>query len=124
MRQGEFVGVGLTDMARRVEGKPLATPVAWRSGRVPFDQTSFNVNVANGVAEIADAKLTAPGVHAALEGRASLTHRTVAVKASVDAVPTASGQAMLFDITGPWNGVTIVPGIRPSQDAGSAPAVQ
>jgi AsmA protein len=114
VRQGEIVGVGLADMVRRMEGKPDAAPVAWRGGRTPFEQASLHLAIADGVAEITDAKLAGTGVRAALQGRTSLAERTMAAKASLEGALTApgAGSPILLDITGPWSNPTIVPAAR------------
>lgn len=113
IRQGELVGHGLTEALRRNEGKPA--PVASKGGRTPFEQAHFNVIVTDGVAEIGDGKLTSAGLRGALRGRASLTDRTLALTASVESASATGPQpapAILFDITGPWSDITIIPGIR------------
>jgi AsmA protein len=109
LRQGEFVGLGLTDMLRRAEVKSDGGPVPWRGGRTPFDQATLHMTVADGVAEIVDARLTSTGIRAALQGRSSLARGTLAAKASVKNAAAATSAA-LFDITGPWSALTVVPG--------------
>jgi AsmA protein len=126
VRQGDVVGIALADLARRMEGRSDATPVAWRGGRTAFEQASLQASIAGGVAEITDAKLSGTGVRAALQGRTSLAHHTVAAKASVETAPAAPAAAAILDITGPWENPTIVPGARSAspRPEGGPPAVQ
>ncbi len=74
----------------------------------------MQMTIADGVAEITDAKLSAPGLRAALHGRTSLAHQTLAAKASVEygAAAPGAGPAIVLDITGPWGNPTVV---RPSR---------
>jgi AsmA protein len=129
IRQGEFVGIGLADLLRRRDGQNDATPVAWQGGRTPFEQVSLQMDISDGVAAITDAKLSGAGVRAALQGRTSLAHRTVAAKASVETTLTSAGapSPIILDITGPLSKPTVVHGVRfnpQSADAAAPVAVQ
>jgi AsmA protein len=104
MRGGELLGLGLGDMLRRADAR---SEVAWRGGRTPFEQASVNVTITDGVAEIADARLYASGMRAAMQGRSSILSQTLDAKASVETAAPVVGSAMLFDITGPWNALSI-----------------
>jgi AsmA protein len=110
VRQGELVGVALNEALRRAERRPLTAPLEWRGGRTPFEQAYINATILDGAAEITEAGMTAPSLHAAAQGRVSLAERAVAAKAKVESTPgsgTTSG--ILFDISGPWDDVAIVP---------------
>jgi AsmA protein len=129
IRGGELVGIGLADLLRRRDARDDATPVVWQGGRTPFDQVSLQMTIVDGVATISDAKLSGSGVRAALQGRTSIVHRTVAAKASVEAAPASPGapSPMVLDITGPLSKPTIVHGARShsqSADAATPVAVQ
>ncbi len=130
IRGGELVGIGLADLLRRRDARDDATPVVWQGGRTPFDQASLQMAIVDGVATISDAKLSGSGVRAALQGRTSLAHRTVAAKASVEAALASSLGApspIILDITGPLSKPTIVHGARShaqSADAAAPVAVQ
>ena len=129
IRGGELVGIGLADLLRRRDARDDATPVVWQGGRTPFDQVSVQMAIVDGVATINDAKLSGSGVRAALQGRTSLVHRTVAAKASVEATLASSGapSSIILDITGPLSKPTVVHGVRShpqSADAAAPIAVQ
>ena len=94
IRGGELVGIGLADLLRRRDARDDATPVVWQGGRTPFDQASLQMAIVDGVATISEAKLSGNGVRAALQGRTSLAHRTVAAKASVEATLAFSWRAI------------------------------
>jgi AsmA protein len=127
IRSGELLGLGLTDMLRRADN---TSEIAWRGGRTPFEQAHVQVTITDGVAEIADARLSAGGLRAAMQGRSSIIDRTLDAQASVGAAGPNPGpaSAMLFDITGPWNALSIAAGARflPQQPdpAGSSAAVR
>lgn len=119
VRPGELVGMGLSDALRRIDGKP---PTAARGGRMPFEEAHLNVGIADGTADIGDGGLTSAGLRAVLQGKVSLTDGILAVKADVEsAAPADAGPAVLFDIAGPWENVTVVPVVRPlTQRTGAA----
>jgi AsmA protein len=120
VRQGELVGIGLSDVLKRAERRPLSAPLEWRGGRTPFDQAQIALTIAKGVGEVAEAQVTGPAARAILQGRVSLAERTLALKATVEgtAAPMtagaspAAGASMLFDITGPWASPAMLPDVR------------
>jgi AsmA protein len=127
VRAGELLGLGLTDMLRRADS---TSEIAWRGGRTPFEQAHVHMTIADGIAEIADARLSASGIRAAMQGRSSIMDRTLEAQASVEAAGQTPGPAstMSFDITGPWSALSIAVGARSltqrSDAAGSAAAVR
>ena len=117
VKQGELIGVGLPDLLRRVERRPLATSAEWRGGRTPFEHAAVALNIANGVGDVVEGFLSAPSVRGTLQGRVSVVDRTIAARAGVDALgPTAAapsaGPAIVFDIAGPLPQISVVPDIR------------
>jgi AsmA protein len=116
VRQGELIGVGLPDLLRRVERRPLATSAEWRGGRTPFEQAIVSLNVAHGVGDVVEGFLSAPSVRGTLQGRVSVVDRTIAARAGIEAVNSAAapsaGPAIVFDITGPLQQVSVVPDVR------------
>jgi AsmA protein len=117
VRQGELIGVGLPDLLRRLERRPLATSAEWRGGRTPFEQAAVALNIAQGIGDVVEGSLSAPAVRGTLQGRVSIIDRTIAARAGVDPVLSASaapsaGPAIMFDITGPLQRVSVVPDVR------------
>jgi AsmA protein len=117
VKQGELIGVGLPDLLRRVERRPLATSAEWRGGRTPFEQAIVSLNVAHGVGDVVEGFLSAPSVRGTLQGRVSVVDRTIAARAGIEAVNSAAttpsaGPAIVFDITGPLQQVSVVPDVR------------
>jgi AsmA protein len=112
IRQGELIGIGLADVLRRVDRRPLSA-LEWRGGRTPFEQLQLNLAVDQGVAEIVDGSMTAPAVRGLMRGRASFVDRSLAVKASFEAPkPSGPGPSITLDINGPWDDVSIAPDAR------------
>jgi AsmA protein len=114
VRPGELVGVGLSDVLKRVERRPLSASLDWRGGRTAFDQALLTLNVASGVGDVIEGSLASPLARASLQGRISLVDRMVAMRANVDGAgaPAAPGSGIVFDITGPWDDVAVVPDAR------------
>jgi AsmA protein len=103
VKNGELAGLALNDPARRGRSLFMSTG---RSDRTSFDEAHLNVTVVDGAAEISDGGLTAAGLRAALQGRASLPDRLVAARADVTGNGLPAG--MIVDINGPWSEPTIV----------------
>jgi AsmA protein len=120
VKQGELVGIGLNDALRRVEKRPLAASLEWKGGRTPFDLLALNVNIGAGQGEIVEGSLTSATLRTLLQGRVSLVDRAVAIKAQVDAISAplqAAAQPrpaamIVFDLTGGWEDVAIIPDAR------------
>jgi AsmA protein len=114
IRDGELIGIGLGDAIRRAEKRPLSASLNWKGGRTPFDQAHVQVNVVEGVAQIADSQLTAPGLVTNLRGRIFLLDRALDLKAGV--APTTAGPSLapsiVFDLTGRWQDVIVTPDAR------------
>jgi AsmA protein len=115
VRQGDLWGVAFAEALRRIERRPLSAPLEWKGGRTPFDQANLVLNVHGGVGNVLDATLTGAAARAGAQGRVSLVERSLALKATVEAVAvptTTPGPALVFDIQGPWSDVSIVPDAR------------
>jgi AsmA protein len=78
------------------------------------------MNIGAGQGEIVEGSLSAPSLRTQLQGRVSLADRALAIKAHVDGV-SAPGQvvgqprpvgAIVFDVTGGWEDVAIIPDAR------------
>jgi AsmA protein len=115
IRQGELIGIGLGDVLRRVERRPLSASLDWRGGRTPFDQAQLNLALTNGVAEITDGSILGAALRVGLQGRVSLAERTLAVKAHVEGGPNvapAPQPGLDFEIGGSWDDPAVVPDAR------------
>jgi AsmA protein len=121
IRQGELVGVGLSDALRRIEKGPSSVPLQWSGGRMAFDQAALDLIFSGGSAYIMDGELTAAGLRAVLQGRVSMMERNVALRADVENVPAAGGaSSVAVDVSGPWSGLTIASRRNGSGDSASA----
>jgi AsmA protein len=114
IKDGELIGIGLSDAVRRIEKRPLAASLNWKGGRTPFAQAQVRFNVVDGIAEIADSRLVAPGVVTSLHGKISLVERMLNLKADVSPATTSPSPApaIVFDVTGRWQDVVITPDAR------------
>ena len=112
IKDGELIGIGLVDAVRRVEKRPLAASLNWKGGRTPFDQAQVQFNVTEGVATIADSRLTAPGLLTNLRGQIFLADRALDLKADVSPAATTPAPAIVFDVTGRWQDVIVTPDAR------------
>ncbi|WP_112664313.1 AsmA family protein [Microvirga flavescens] len=114
VKRGELIGIGLNDALKRIEKRPLAASLDWRGGRTAFDLAQVNLNIVSGTGEIVEGRLTAPEVHAALQGAVSLADRTLDVKALVDsATPNPNTSPLIvFDVDGGWDTVRITPDVK------------
>jgi AsmA protein len=110
VRQGELVGVGLNEVLKRLDKRPLAAVMEWRGGRTPFDVAQMNLAVSGGVGEVTDATLTSPTLRTALSGRISLVDGAVALRAHVDPAQSPSPSPLLvFDLTGGFDDIAVIP---------------
>ena len=115
VRQGELWGVALNDALRRAERRPLSAGLEWRGGRTPFEQAQIVANLHSGIGDIVEGHLNAPPTRTALQGRILLAERALAMKALVEATsgaaPASPGPTLAFDISGPWNDISVAPDI-------------
>jgi AsmA protein len=126
---GELLGVSLVETLRRVDRRPLSAVLDWKGGRTAFDHAHVALAVGNGTAEITEGGFVSAALRGVLHGRASLTDRSLAMKAEIgraeapkaDAAraflpgPTPSaptGPALGFDLLGPWDDITVIPDVR------------
>lgn len=110
VRDGELVGIGLNDVIRRIEKRPLAASLEWRGGRTPFDLAQLNLAVAGGVGEVADGSLVSPAIRTFLHGKISFLDRMVALRA--DVIPTANPSPeplIAFAVTGGFGDIVVTP---------------
>lgn len=123
IRSGE-IGIGLLDLARRAERQPTAPSLDWRGGRTSFDQAQIAMTIANGLVEVVEGGLTAANLRAAVQGRASLTEQTVAIRTTVESGANGTAAPLGVEIGGSWNDLRAAPGNRmfmPRSTAGQQP---
>lgn len=111
---GELVGITLQDALRRVEKRPLLASLNWKGGRTPFDKASAQIAVKDGVGEIIAGNLKGPAVQAELRGQVLLVDRTLRVTADISPADAPADQlpALVFDVTGDWDNVSVTPQVR------------
>jgi AsmA protein len=107
--EGELIGIGLNDALRFIEKRPLAASLEWKGGRTAFDQAQVSLAVEGGVGEITEGMLAAPTLRTALKGQVSFVDRSLAVRAQVDPAQPGPSPLIVFDITGGWDDVAIIP---------------
>lgn len=113
VRQGEIIGLNLTEVARRSERRPLSTSLEWQGGRTAFDVFGGSFQVAGGVAEIADGVLTSPGLRGTIAGRIGIVERQLALKGTVAGPSTtASAGGFPFEISGNWDDPLVAPDVQ------------
>jgi AsmA protein len=112
--KGELVGVALAEALRRVEKRPLLASLRWKGGRTPFENAQAQLVMKNGIGDITEGQLSAPDLLTRFEGQISLPERTIELKADVspaNPAPNASA-AILFNVSGGWDNVAVVPDAR------------
>jgi AsmA protein len=110
VRDGELVGIGLNDLVKRVEKRPLAASLEWRGGRTPFELAQLSLAVAGGVGEVAEGWVASQAVRTSLHGQISLIDSAVALRA--DVVPTANPYPeplIVFAVTGGFGDIAVIP---------------
>jgi len=115
VKQGELVGIALSDALRWVEKRPLLASLNLRGGRTPFEQAQVQISVKNGVGQITDGQLSAPGLLTNLQGQISLVDRSLNLTADVSQANTAtapSSPALVFDVRGGWDNIVVTPDAR------------
>jgi AsmA protein len=112
VKQGELIGIGVADLMRRVERRPVATALDWRGGRTPFDHAAATINVVSGVGDIVEGSFVAPTARGSVQGRVSLVERTLALRAALEPLGAAPASSISFDITGPMHEPSVVPDLR------------
>lgn len=112
--KGELIGVALAEALRRVEKRPLLASLKWKGGRTPFDQAQAQLTLKSGLGEISDGQLSAPDLSTSFAGQLSVTDRTIDLKVDVspaNPAPDAS-PAILFNVSGGWDNIAVVPDAR------------
>jgi AsmA protein len=111
VKNGELIGIGLNDVLKRIEKRPLATSLDWRGGRTAFDVAHVSLNIGSGIGEITEGRLSAPTLQTTLQGHVSLVDRALDIKALVDPTTpsTALSPMIVFDVSGAWDAVRISP---------------
>lgn len=108
MDGGAISGLDLSDVIHR-KGALAPGALARRNGRTAFERASVSLKFADGVGEIGDGFLRGGAVNAAIRGSLSLPERSFSAR--VELQPRTGGEAgrrgTLFDISGPWDGVSV-----------------
>jgi len=110
VRYGELLGIGLNDVLKRIEKRPLAALMEWRGGRTPFDVAQLNLTIGGGIGEVSDGSLAAPAMRSSLQGQISFVDGAVALRATVEPTPNPSpSRSIVFDLTGWLGDVAVMP---------------
>lgn len=107
---GALSGLDLADVIHR-GGTMAPGALARRNGRTPFEHAAVTLLFADGVGEIVEGRLASRTLGASLIGRVALADRRFQARAEVQSRTNASDgtppTATQFEITGPWNAVSV-----------------
>jgi len=108
---GAFDGVNVEEVLRQLERRPLSGGGGLRSGRTPFDQLVLNVKIEQGIAFIADLRLSGASARLAMTGQASIPARDLDLegKATLVSSETANEFELPFTVDGSWDDPRILP---------------
>lgn len=113
VQQGEVIGIGLNEMLKRIDKRPLAASLDWKGGRTAFETAQASLNITSGIGEVTEGHLDAPSLHAALQGDVSLIERSLNLKAAVDQGGSNTVSPLIvFDINGNWDTVSVTPEVK------------
>ncbi|MFC7398914.1 AsmA family protein [Chelatococcus sp. GCM10030263] len=113
LRQGEVSGLDLTDVARRVQQRPLSTALDWRGGRTYFDQMNVALAITNGVGELVEGTMTAATLRGSFAGEVNFRERQLNLRGMVTAPATAvPAKGFPLEITGSWDSPQVAPDIH------------
>ena len=106
---GTISGLDLADVIHR-NGTLAPGALARRNGRTNFERAAVSLKFSDGIGEIGEGFLRAPGISAEIRGRLSLPERRF--EARVELQPRSAGaeaarRTTLFDIAGPWSAVSV-----------------
>lgn len=105
---GTIAGLDLSDVIHR-NGSLAPGALARRNGRTSFERALVSLKFADGVGEIGEGFLKAASVNAAIRGSLSLPERRFSARVELQPRAGADGpkRGTLFDISGPWSGVSV-----------------
>lgn len=118
LERGAIAGLDLADVVHR-NGVVASGALARRNGRTAFERAGLTLRFTDGVGEIVDGALKAPTLTATLNGQVSLPERRVAARAELSPREAGARPPMLFEIAGPWDGVSARPLRSHDPEAGS-----
>lgn len=108
VKKGDFAGLDLEQVLRRLEKRPLAIASDIRAGRTAFDEASFAARVENGLAGIEHFHIRGPGVQLGVTGAIRVPERTLDLKLEArqtlkDRTAPDAGPWLTMDVRGVWN---------------------
>jgi AsmA protein len=117
IENGDVAGIDVERTLRRIEKRPLAGVVDFRSGRTPFDRARLSATIADGVATLSDGQAEGEAYSMTFAGAAQIAERQISLHAIV--APADSGgktkadaPGFAFDVSGSWDNPTIAPDAR------------
>jgi AsmA protein len=111
LRQGELVGINVSDVLKRLERRPLITSLDVKGGRTSIETGALSARISKGVADISEASLNSSSSRVVLAGQIGLGDRQIALSGAALG-PASSGQEQVglpFDIVGSFDDPQIYP---------------
>jgi AsmA protein len=115
--QGQLGGIDLESALHRIDKSPLTLLTDIRRGRTAFDQASFGLRFAKGVASIEEGKLESPSLSLGFGGTADFGDRGLdlhAITKSATGAATAAKESpdFRFDVGGSWDDLAFTVDVR------------
>jgi AsmA protein len=112
--QGEITGIDLERALRRLDKRPLASALQFRSGRSSVDKATATLKILKGTATLEEGVAHGPGFALSLSGVTRIAERNLAlsvkaVEADGAGAPLTNGQHIDFGLTGPWDEPEFMP---------------
>ena len=118
LERGELGGINLDEALRWIDKKPLGVADDIRYGGTGFEQASFGLRIAKGVAQIEEgAAMHSRSLDVAFGGSIDFGERTLDVHATAtgpggEPRPGREPAKFDFDVSGPWDDVALIPDAR------------
>lgn len=112
---GEVKGIDLAATLRNAGPKQPGEKLDIADGTTPLGQMTFDLRIANGVAEIEQGQLSAPNMQLSFVGNADVGHRMLDLSALAQTPADSAKQRieatqLRFDLKGPWSDVRLFKG--------------
>lgn len=125
VKEGDIAGIDLASAGRETQDKPLSAGLD-RGGRTGFEHLGATFAIAGGVAELSEASLNAPNLHARLGGRILLAERAFDLYGAMRQVGAAEGATaeLPFVLAGSWDNpsLSLAPGALIQRSGAAGPS--
>jgi AsmA protein len=115
-RKGAIVGLNIEQLLRRIERRPLTGGGEFRTGRTPYETLNVNLKIADGVANVEDARMEGPAVGLTLTGSAAVPARELDLRGTASLLSAIAGAntgapafELPFIVQGSWDDPIILP---------------